>query len=335
MFAAENSKVLIINRDSYISSSGYRIIKQDFEGRQKEHLGIIRSKDYSLLSRLCFTRRLLRAELTGLYELKDGSMIAVAKKGLYKRVAEGGDFHLCFKMSRGSKPLRLCILPNGHVYFGEYFQNVRKEAVHIYGSHDNGNSWGVSYIFPAGKINHVHGLFFDPYTGRMWFLTGDRENECIIGYTEDEFETIVEVFRGGQEYRLCQLFFYPDFIVFATDSQYMQNEIRSFDRKTLEITSLANIQGPVVKGGQSGDVSFLSTTVEPSSVNLDKSAHIWMTKDGLHWKEFFSAEKDSLPFLFQFGTFEFPQYKSPIQDMLWFNGRALKGYDGKIGKVKI
>ncbi len=335
MFVAMDSKVLIVNKHSYISSSGYKLIKQDFEGEQKERLGIIKSKVYTLLSEFCLTRRLVRAELTGIYELKDSSMIAVAKKGLYKREAEGGDFRLCFKMPRGSKPLRLCVLPNGHIYFGEYFQNVKNEAVHIYGSRDNGNNWEIVYTFPADEINHVHGVFYDSYTGRMWFLTGDRENECIIGYTEDEFETVVEVFRGGQEYRSCQLFFYPDFIVFATDSQYMQNEIKCFDRKTLKITSLAKIQGSAVKGGQSGNVSFLSTTVEPSSVNKDKSAHIWMTKDGLHWKEVFSAEKDSWPFLFQFGTFEFPQYMSLIQDTLWFNGRALKGCDGKIGSVKI
>ena len=47
--------------------------------------------------------------------------------------------------------------------------------------------------------------------------------------TEDEFKTLVEVFRGGQDYRSCLLFFYPDFIVFATDSQYQQNFIKSID----------------------------------------------------------------------------------------------------------
>ena len=38
-----------------------------------------------------------------------------------------------------------------------------------------------------GNINHVHGLFYDKYTQCVWVLTGDRENECIIGYTDDEF----------------------------------------------------------------------------------------------------------------------------------------------------
>lgn len=77
----------------------------------------------------------------------------------------------------------------------------------------------------------------------MWVLTGDRENECVIGYTDDEFKSFHEVLRGGQEYRSCQLFFYKDFIVYATDSQYIENEIRAINRETLEISILAKIQG--------------------------------------------------------------------------------------------
>ena len=188
-----------------------------------------------------------------------------------------------FSIPRGSKPLNLCVLPNGHVFFGEYFQNTNKKNVNIYCSRDNAQTWKIAYNFKEGNINHIHGLFFDKYTNRIWVATGDRENECIIGYTEDEFKTFVEVFRGGQEYRTCQLFFYKDFIVFGTDTQYQQNVIKKFDRKTLEITELQKVQGSVIKGGQVGDVAFISTTVEPSDVNTDKWAHLWVKKDGLHW----------------------------------------------------
>lgn len=234
-------------------------------------------------------------------------------------------------MPRGSKPLNICIAPSGKLFFGEYFQNMGKEAVNIYGSEDNGQTWNIVYTFPEGSINHVHGLFFDKYTNRIWVATGDRVNECIIGYTEDEFRSFVEVFRGGQEYRTCQLLFYKDFIVFGTDTQYQQNVIKKFDRKTLEITELQKVQGSVIKGGQVGDVAFISTTVEPSDVNTDKWAHLWVTKDGQHWEEKYKAKKDWLPAtLFQFGTFEFPQYYGVEKlERLYFSGRALKGLDGK------
>ena len=319
----EKGKVLLIKRDNLVNSRGYLL-------KDKQNMYKVDDK-YALPSHLSLTRRFFRAEITGLYTLANGDSIAVAKKGLFLQKKGTNTFEKCFAMPRGSKPLNLCFAPSGNIYFGEYFQNMDKQAVNIYCSKDNAQTWHVAYTFEAGNINHIHGLFFDKYTNCIWVATGDRENECIIGYTEDEFKTFKEVFRGGQEYRTCQLFFYKDFIVFGMDTQYEQNVIKKFDRKTLEITELQKVQGSVIKGGQVGDVAFISTTVEPSRVNTDKYAHLWATKDGLNWEERYKAKKDWLPAtLFQFGTFEFPQYYGIEKlERLYFSGRALKGHDGK------
>ena len=317
-------KVLNVTNGDLLVSKGYLL--QDANGYYK-----ILDQKYSLMSRCAQTRRFFRAEITGLYHLTNGDIIAVAKKGLFLQKKGSNRFVKVFAMPRGSKPLNICIAPSGKLFFGEYFQNMGKQAVNIYGSVDNCQSWNIVYTFDEGNINHIHGLFFDKYTNRIWVATGDRENECIIGYTEDEFKTFIEVFRGNQEYRTCQLFFYKDFIVFGTDTQYEQNVLKKFDRKTLETTELQKVQGSVIKGCQVGDVAFISTTVEPSDVNKDKWAHLWVTKDGLHWEEKYKAEKDWLPAtLFQFGTFEFPQYYGIEKlERLYFSGRALKELDGK------
>lgn len=318
-------KVLAVDSDRQLVCRGYTIKNPSCEGSQ------ILDFKYGFLSKINFLRRLFRAEITGLYKLPNGEKLAIVKKGLFLQTKGKNHFEKVFPIPRGSKPLNLCIPPSGKIFFGEYFQNIKKQAVNIYCSEDNGQTWHIAYTFEAGKINHIHGLFFDKYTNRIWVVTGDRENECIIGYTEDEFKTFKEVFRGGQEYRTCQLFFYKDFIVFGTDTQYEQNVIKKFDRQTLEITELQKVQGSVIKGGQVGDVAFISTTVEPSDVNTDKWAHLWVTKDGLHWEERYKAKKDWLPAtLFQFGTFEFPQYYGIEKlERLYFSGRALKGLDGK------
>lgn len=319
-------KILQSSLSSQIFANGYWF----YGGVGKKFIGKAQGGVYSFLSILPLTRRFFRAEITGLYTLRNCNRVAIAKKGIFIQQKEGESFEKCFSMPRGSKPLNLCFVPSGNIYFGEYFQNMDKDAVNIYRSRDNAQTWDMAYTFEAGNINHIHGLFFDKYTNRIWVATGDRENECIIGYTEDEFKTFKEVFRGGQEYRTCQLFFYKDFIVFGTDTQYEQNVIKKFDRKTLEITELQRVQGSVIKGGQEGDVAFISTTVEPSKVNTDKYAHLWVTKDGIHWEEKFKAKKDWLPFIFQFGTFEFPQYYGIDKlERLYFSGRALKGLDGK------
>lgn len=317
-------KILNVYNGDSLVSKGYLL--QDTNGHYK-----ITDPKYGLLSRCTLTRRFFRAEITGFYSMPNGDNLAVAKKGLFLQKQGSDCFERVFPMPRGSKPLNICIAPSGNLYFGEYFQNMDKLAVNIYDSKDNGQTWNVAFTFEEGNINHIHGLFLDPYTDHIWVATGDRANECIIGYTEDEFKTFTEVFRGGQEFRTCQLFFYKDFIVFGTDSQYEQNVIKKFDRQTLDITELQKVQGSVIKGGQVGDVAFISTTVEPSDVNTDKWAHLWVTKDGLHWEERYKAKKDCLPAtLFQFGTFEFPQYYGIEKlERLYFSGRALKGHDGK------
>lgn len=321
-------KVILVKDDTITACRGYNLYACDEEFKSVHKIGLLKDTMYFCLSQTRASCRLVRAEITGCYEITPDHLIVVAKKGLFILMKENDIAVKCFTTPRGSKPLNICVLPNNHAYFGEYFQNIEKKAVNIYGTLNNGGSWNIVFTFAAGNINHIHGLFYDKFTNRIWVSTGDRENECIIGYTDDEFESFNEVFRGGQEYRSCLLFFYPKFIVFATDSQYIQNEIRCFDRKTLEIKTLAKIQGSAIKGGQYGEVSFLSTTVEPSVVNKVKNSHVWVTKDGLHWHDVYSAPKDRWPSIFQFGTFEFPQYKSPIKK-LYCSGRALKGCDGK------
>lgn len=325
-----NGKALIVNNRGLLICKGYLIIDKNVKYK------LIDGK-YSFFSRFSKTRRILRAEIISLYLINNKVQLAIAKKGIFRLLPGNNKFYKVFAIPRGSKPLNACISPSGKIYFGEYFQNIEKQAVNIYCSEDNAQNWHIVHTFPQGNINHIHGIFFDKYTNRIWVATGDRENECIIGYTEDEFESFVELLRGGQEYRTCQLFFYKDFIVFGTDTQYQRNMLKKIDRETLEITVLQEVQGSVIKGGQVGNVAYISTTVEPSSVNTDKWAHLWVTKDGLHWEEIYKVKKDLLPAtIFQFGTFEFPQYYGIEKlERLYFSGRALKGFDGKTAYIDL
>ena len=327
-------KILAVYSDYLIVTKGYHIDKYSLSGNYIEHIGDIIDEKYSKYANYKLTRRLFRVEITGYYELIDNSLLLIAKKGFFLKKANESNFTKVLDIPRGSKPLNICIAENGKVYFGEYFQNIEKQEVHVYCSTDNCETWKIAYTFSAGNINHIHGLFFDPYTERIWILTGDRQNECIIGWTNDGFKTLHEELRGGQEYRSCQLFFYKDFIVFATDSQYIENEIRAIDRKTLRITTLQKVQGSVIKGGQCGNISYLSTTVEPSRVNLDKSSHVWISKDGTTWAEVFSAKKDWYPSILQYATIEFPNYFH-IDNKLYFSGRAVKDLDGKSTSIDI
>lgn len=326
----KNIKILTVDKDGLIASKGYKLYRCSTNEGEWTCIGGINDGINSIFATFPLSRRLIRAEISKYYLLQDGTELCIARKGIFRREKDEKDFEKVFHVVRGSRPMFLCEDVDGGVYFGEYFQNMEKQAVHIYGSHDHGKTWEIVHTFPEGNINHVHGIYMDPYTKKMWFATGDRENECIIGYTEDGFKTVKEVFRGGQEYRTCILFFYKDFIVFGTDSQYQQNELKKFDRKTLEITHLQDVQGPVIRGAQIGNVSMISTDVEPSEVNKDTKAYVWISKDGLNWEVFCSAEKDYLPsMLFQFGVFDLPSYSPDASiDKIYVTGKAVKKYGG-------
>lgn len=329
----QHIKALYVCDKYFIGAKGYRLYKYDFTTKRYEYIGRIKDFKYALLSKFKLTRRFFRAEINNLYNLPNGDSLIIAKKGIFKCKSGERIFKKCFDVPRGSRPLNLCITPDGNIYFGEYFANVTKCDVNIFMSEDWGDSWKVAYTFPKGNINHIHGIFYDKYTNRIWFTTGDRENECIIGYTEDSFRSIVEVFRGGQEYRTCNLYFYPNYIVFATDSQYIINEIKCFDRETLEVDALAVISGTAIKGGQCRELAFLSTTVEPSGVNHDSYSHLWVSCNGKEWRDIYSAEKDYLPSIMQFGSIEFPNHNT--DKFVMCSGRALKGIDGTSLKMSV
>lgn len=330
-----NFKILEANKEYLIGAKGYKIYKYSYCNQMYEFIGSVDDVKYRLLSIFSLTRRLFRAEVTSLYTLLDDTQIIVAKKGIFRKKKGNKKFVKCFSISRGSRPLNICIANNSELYFGEYFANMDKKAVNIYRSIDYGKTWEVAYTFAEGNINHIHGIFWDKYTRKIWYATGDRENECIIGYTEDGFKTVNEVFRGDQEYRTCNLFFYKDYIVFATDSQYKTNEIKLINRDNLKLEKIVDIQGSAIKGGQVGDIAFLSTTVEPSKVNLDKCSHVWISFNGKKWTEIYKAKKDFLPAVFQFGSIEFPNYNVPISDKIIFSGRAVRKIGGDSMVLKI
>ena len=110
-------RMLYFSLNSYLFSDGYHIIQDTTTESPRDRCIYSVEDKYSKFSTLFITRRLLRAEITSLYLLNDDSMIAVAKKGLFKRSSKGGDFYKTFSIPRGSKPLNLCILPNGHIFF--------------------------------------------------------------------------------------------------------------------------------------------------------------------------------------------------------------------------
>lgn len=324
-------RALVVEDNRILGAQGYKIYAYNKLTQKLKCLYSVKDFKYSLLSRFSLLRRFFRAEITGLYTLNNGVDLVIAKKGIFKRETESSVFLKCFDIPRGSRPLNLCVTPDNTVYFGEYFGNANKEQVHIYKTEDSGKTWTIAYTFPKGSINHIHGIFHDTFTNRIWVTTGDIDNECMIGYTDNNFVTFTPVLKGGQQYRACFLLFFEDSIVYATDSQYIKNTINIINRQTLEIEKVHEISGSGIYGGQSGSFCYVSSTIEPSKVNTEQYSHLYISFNGREWNDISKYKKDIWhKSAFQFGSIQFPRYNSDkFNGEVIFSGRALKQIGGK------
>jgi hypothetical protein len=327
-------RILYVDNNIMYAAKGYSIYSSDDNGKSWILDGKVIDKKYSFIGNFRLLARLLRIEVSGMLILEDGSRVLIAKKGIFVAKPNSKEYIRTFNITRGSKPMNICQDSDGSLYFGEYILNGpflqdEREEVHVYKSDDNAYNWNICYTFPKNTIRHIHGIFYDKFTDKMWFTSGDRGNECIIGNTDNGFKTINIVKQGGQKYRAVKLFFYKDFIVYGTDTQIEQNHIYRFSRESGDEECIQKVQGSVISGVQVGDKACISTAIEPSEVNKESYVHLWYTPDGNHWRDIYKVKNDSLSLkYFQFAKMQFP-HNAIIGDKIIATGHAVKRLDGK------
>ena len=222
------------------------------------------------------------------------------------------------------------------IYLGEYGRNPRRRPVPIHRSRDGGRSWDVPYEFAAGSIRHVHGVFADPYTDRLWISTGDRAGECYLVSADHDFTDVVRYGDGSQAWRAVTLFFEPDRIVWAMDSESGTSCLQVFDRRTATLTRGRAFPGPVWYGKRlAGGAALLQTTVEIGSGVSRPQACVFASSDLLDWREVARFDKDAWPLRWcRFGLVAFADgYQTP-EDFVLF-GDALKGLDGRAYRARL
>lgn len=194
----------------------------------------------------------------------DGSLSVFSAGKMWYKEANRKSFRIAFRLSnygigkgRGIISNGLLNTDNNSLFFGEYFRNDNRTPVRIYKSENRGRSWEIAFEFKPGSIKHIHSLQKDPYTGTLWICTGDYDNESMIGYSNDEFKSIVPVGMGSQAWRTCQLAFTEDAIYWGTDTESDEPAgIYRWDKKTMELTRLKKIKGAV----------FFATSLEDGTI---------------------------------------------------------------------
>ncbi|KXJ57180.1 MAG: hypothetical protein AXW17_13135, partial [Colwellia sp. Phe_37] len=203
----------------------------------------------------------------------------------------------------GSRPLYPCIHKD-NLYYGEYKSNKERKPTLMHKFSFKKKQWSVCYKFK--NIRHVHGVFSDPYTHRLWVTTGDLNHESNIYYSDDDFKTVNLFVGGSQRCRAIYLHFTESSIIYGTDAPDNKNFIFEVSRSEKTIIKKTFVGGPVFFGGVAGHRLLLSTAVEPTKVNETKHMELWVSEQG-QWKKGLIVKKDCLPKkLFQYGQIVFP-----------------------------
>jgi hypothetical protein len=220
--------------------------------------------------------RLFRDGYHALAVLPSGGLVAaVAGAIVTLRPNENeNEFRVTHTITRGTRPLHIAVVPDGRVYWGEYFDNAERGEVHIYGSTDGGVTWAVAYTFPRGAIRHVHNIVHDPWENCLWILTGDYGDECRILRASYDFSSVEAVLQGNQQARAVALVPMQDGLYFSSDTPLESNYVYRLDRKGV-LTQLAPLSSSSIYGCSVGAHVFFSTMVEPSEVNPDRNVRIF------------------------------------------------------------
>ena len=337
-----NAKALYVDKDYIYLAKGYNIYKSHKKSKKIIFDGKLIDSKYTFISKFSrMLNRLLRIEPSSMLLLQNGDRLISAKKAIFVAKKGSKQYLKTFSIPRGNKPLNIALNPNnGYLYFGEYILNGRfsdeeRSEVHIYKSKDHGQNWHICYTFPKNSIRHVHGVFYDKYTKKMWITTGDKDHESLIASSSDEFKSLQILKQDAQKYRAVTLLFYKEHIIYGTDTEHEENHIYSINRESGKETCLQTIQGSVLMATQdSNGQALISTAVEPSKVNHHPYSHVWFSHNGFEWKDVYAAKKDfwSAKY-FQYGRITFPQ-NAINEEKIYFSGHALRSIDNKVINLK-
>ena len=330
----KNGIVHFANKEIIIQSSGRVVSVFNSSGRRIIQVKLPIALPRDMHFGISLLKRLLRSNDKEVIYDESTSRIVIVRDG-YVYLIQESSYILIGKID-GDAPLfnSHCIL-NGIIYFGQYDQNKTRKESKIY-KIDGQNNISVAYTFCPGEIRHVHSITLDPYIeNRIWITTGDNNGECMLLYTDDNFDNIFNIGDKSQDYRIVNLGFSNENLFYGTDNLlssnyvYQQNRADGKRRKVLAIKQTAWF----LKQDQKGNV-VLGTTVEAGKGCQVNYSSIYFSSDfGWNWVEVLRVPKDIYPMpLFKWGSVCFSNGAVDLNDV-FINAESLKYLSGKCFKL--
>jgi hypothetical protein len=311
-------KILVVSGKEIFFSRGLTIYKSENDGVDYEIFCKLKKTgwtDYVAFSHL--TTRLFRSGVHHLVPCEDGFFVFYNK--CVAKLTDKGDLVGVCEI-KGSRPL--CVtLEENRVLFGEYCNNATRSSVDIF-SYD-GVSLGVEYTFTG--VRHIHGVFKDKYTGKVYVTTGDYGDEAGIWVLEEGIAKLLS--GGGQQKRAVQLLFTDEYIYYGTDSPIEKNFIYRIKKSSGESERLGSVCSSIFYGVLVNGVPYFCSVAEPSTINPENKVALYrvgscgVEEVSCFGKDFFSKK------YFQYGQLNFPCYLNDFrkEKNLWYYKLSVKG----------
>jgi hypothetical protein len=229
----------------------YRLKKEEDKFSRVAHvptgLSVFWLRNFSLFRRLT-----IRSECVEMITTGSGDLCALSAGRLWLLDSGRKKFREVFRLKNygfGDQGIRndgILSSSDSSAYFGEYFQNQKRNKVELYRGSNKMNSWEQAHEFQPGQIRHIHAVQEDPYSGKLWVCTGDDDDESFVAWSDDKFATINKIGEGSQLWRVCQLMFTEEAVYWGSDNGSDDVAgIYRWDKKTTELQKLQGIDGAV------------------------------------------------------------------------------------------
>jgi WD40 repeat protein len=227
------------------------------------------------------------------------------------------------------------IKEHNRYYFGTYHSGGSSLPVRIFSS-SNLRDWDCLYEFPMGSVRHVHGVFYQNTTGRVYVATGDNDSESRVLFTEDNFLSVKTLVSGSQAARVVSIIFDGDDAILFTDSPDTPNYVYRLPTKSrfdfgLQVSAGSLIEGPCFNVAEKKGSIYFSTVAERSFVNNDMQSVVYHMDVSGKVSRLFACTRDlkwlkKLRPYFMHPTFLITA--PSFGDELFFSAVGLKKYDG-------
>ncbi len=313
------------------ASRGYDLLRANMDGDrvQWDHVARYSPTGWrNVSSSFRLASRLARDGFHALALLSSGQLLAAVPGAIVALNPGEQEFRISHRILRGTRPLHITTTPDGHLYWGEYFDNFERDEVHIYASTNHGNTWHVAYTFAKGAIRHVHNIVYDSWQNCLWILTGDNGSECRILRASFDFRNVETVLSGNQQARAVAAVPAEDGLYFSSDTPLETNFVYRLDGDG-NLGKLSGLDSSSLYGCRVGKGIFFTTMVEPSTINLERSVCVYGSLDRINWKRKLEWEKDRWPMhFFQYGNAILPDGKNTT-DFLAVSTIAVQPGDGE------